>query len=124
MEGEIGERERRLGSKGQNPRGVERVHRAVNPLRRPRSPLPAPASQPSALLSSIPAWGRDPVEGDTAPRADSAAWNPEEEPGYRQPLASRFCGAHDPQDPGAGTPMKASRFVPHPLAPGFPEARD
>lgn len=67
MEGEIGERERRLGSKGQNPRGVERVHGAVNPLRRPRSPLPAPASQPSALLSSIPAGGRDPVEGDTAP---------------------------------------------------------
>lgn len=31
-----------------------------------RSPRP-PASQPSALLSSVQAWGRDPAEGDTAP---------------------------------------------------------
>lgn len=106
MEGGIGEGKRRSGSEGRNPRGVERVHRAVNPLKRPRSPLPRPPPSPAPYCPPSQPGVVTQLKATTRLRADSA-WNPEEEPGYRQPLASRLCGARDPQDPHEGKPLCA-----------------
>lgn len=83
----IGERKKTLGSKGRHPRGVERVHRTVNPLRRPRSPLPRPPPSPAPYCPPSKPGVVTQLKATPSPRADSA-WNPEEEPGFRQPLAS------------------------------------
>lgn len=104
MEGEIGGRKERLGSKGRDPQAersspCSEPHRAVNPLSRPRSPR----SSPRALLSAQ-ARGRDPAEGDTAPRADGGgvepgggAWLPPAPETSPLPGLAPF---RDPQDPG------------------------
>lgn len=103
MEGGIGAGKGILGSKGRDPAGRwSGVHRAVNPLGRPRSRGPRPAPY---CPQSEPSRGRDPAEGGIAPGADAAAWM-EPGGGAGQLLAPRISSFpswapfRDPQDPG------------------------